>query len=96
VWNGSTLTTPQPGAKTPRERMKKTHYKQAIDRLFEQWPYSSGFDPEKDITAMHITPAEGEEGDNSIYAHVECECWPEDVRFSKPKMISVTFNLSKK
>jgi alanine racemase len=54
-----------------------------------------GFDPEKDITSLTITPAEGEEGDNDTYAHVECECWPEDSRYGKPKIITVTFNLSK-
>ena len=76
--------------------MKKSHYKKAIDLLFERWPYSSGFDPETDITSMCISPAEGEEGDTNTYVHVECECWPEDVRYSKPKIVSVTFNLSKK
>lgn len=75
--------------------MKKSHYKKVIDRLFEQWPYESGFDPEKDITSLTISPAEGEEGDNDTYAHVECECWPEDSRYGKPKIITVTFNLSK-
>ncbi len=76
--------------------MKKSHYKKAIDLLFERWPYESGFDPEKEIITLSISPAQGEEGDTDIYAHIECECFPEDTRYNKPKLISVTFNLSKK
>ena len=75
--------------------MKKSHYKKAIDLLFERWPYGSGFDPEHDIVSMCISPAYGEDGDPDTYAHVECECWPEDSRYGKPKVVSVTFNLSK-
>ena len=39
--------------------MKKTHYKKAIDRLFDEWPWQSGFDPERDITQLTIEPALG-------------------------------------
>lgn len=53
--------------------MKKSYYKKAIDRLFDEWPWHSGFDPESDITSLSISPAHGEDGDNNIYAHVECE-----------------------
>jgi len=76
--------------------MKKSHYKKAIDKLFDQWPWHSGFDPEKDIVNLTISPAEGEEGDKDVYAVVQCECWPEDCRYGSPKLVQVTFNLSKK
>lgn len=76
--------------------MKKSHYKKAIDLLFERWPYESGFDPEQDITTLCIAPAEGEEGDTNTYAYMECHCNPSDCRYNKPKVITVTFNLSNK
>lgn len=76
--------------------MKKTHYKKAIDRLFDEWPWQYGFDPEKDITQLIIEPAHGEDDDPNQYAHVTAHCWPENCMYGKPKAITVTFNLTKK
>lgn len=47
--------------------MKKTHYKKAIDRLFEEWPWQFGFDPERDIQELTIEPAHGEDDDPNQY-----------------------------
>lgn len=76
--------------------MKKTHYKKVIDRLFEEWPWHSGFDPERDITQLIIEPAYGEDDDPNQYAHVTAHCWPENCMYGQPKAITVTFNLTKK
>ena len=75
--------------------MKKTHYKKAIDRLFEKWPWETGFDPERDIESITIMPAIGEEGDTDQYAHLEISCLPENYMYGSPKVITVDFNLSK-
>ena len=76
--------------------MKKTHYKKAIDRLFDKWPWQYGFDPERDIQQLIIEPACGEDGDPNQYAHVTAQCWPENCMYGKPMAITVTFNLTKK
>ncbi len=76
--------------------MKKTHYKRAIDKLFEQWPWQHGFDPEKDITSLTIEPASGEDDDPNQYAHVTVHCWPENCMYGTPKVITVNFNLTGK
>ena len=76
--------------------MKKTHYKKAIDMLFEKWPWKYGFDPERDITQLVIEPAHGEDDDPNQYAIVTACCHPENYMYGQPKIIRVTFNLTKK
>ena len=76
--------------------MKKTHYKRAIDKLFEKWPWEHGFDPEKNISAIIIEPAQSEdEFDTDQYVNMTIHCFPDDYRFGAPKVITVSFNLSK-
>lgn len=77
--------------------MKKSHYKKAIDKLFEQWPWEHGFDPERNITSILIEPAQSEdEFDTDIYVNLTIHCIPDDFRYGHPKVLSVSFNLSKK
>lgn len=78
------------------EKMKKTHYKRAIEKLFEQWPWQYGFDPEKNITSLTIEPARSEdENDHDQYAQLTIYCSPDNYMYGKPQVITVSFNLSK-
>lgn len=70
--------------------MKKTQWKRAIDKLYDQLP---GYDPEE-INVICLTAAQPEdEYDRSSYVHVEFHIETENYMYSKPKVGTVVFEV---